>query len=315
MKILNHELRFPEGPVALADGSVLLVEVEAGVVSRVFADGRKVVVARPGGGPNGLAIGPDGAAYLCNNGGFDWHETPEGGLHPGLQPADFGGGRIERIDLRTGDVKVLYTASPNGPLRGPNDIVFDAAGGFWFSDMGKRRPREVDSGGVYYAKIDGSEIREVVFPMTTPNGVGLSPAGDRLYVAETSPGRLWAFQIDEPGRLRPDPTSLAPHGGTLLVGLPGYQMLDSLAVDAAGNVCVATLLNGGITVVSPDGSSVQHIPMPDRSTTNICFGGPDMRTAYVTLSHHGRLLVTPWSQPGLKLHWSDTVDPARVVGS
>ena len=64
MKTICEGLRFPEGPVALADGSVLLVEIEAGAVTRVFPDGRKVVVARPGGGPNGLAIGPDGAAYV-----------------------------------------------------------------------------------------------------------------------------------------------------------------------------------------------------------------------------------------------------------
>ena len=110
MKTICEGLRFPEGPVALADGSVLLVEIEAGALTRVFPDGRKVVVARPGGGPNGLAIGPDGAAYVCNNGGFEWHQAPEGGLMPGMQPANYSGGRIERIDLHTGEVRVLTPA-------------------------------------------------------------------------------------------------------------------------------------------------------------------------------------------------------------
>ena len=313
MKTICEGLRFPEGPVALADGSVLLVEIEAGALTRVFPDGRKVVVARPGGGPNGLAIGPDGAAYVCNNGGFEWHQAPEGGLMPGMQPANYSGGRIERIDLHTGEVRVLYTGTADGPLRGPNDIVFDTAGGFWFTDLGKRRPRDMDIGAVFYAKIDGSEIREMIRPMVTPNGIGLSPAGDKLYVAETGPGRVWAFDLSGPGEIVRR-TGAMPHGGTLLVGLAGLQMFDSLAVDGAGNVCVATLHNGGITVISPDGLSVEHVAMPDRFTTNICFGGADLKTAYITLSVTGRLVAIDWPRPGLKLNWSDRVDPAQVIG-
>jgi gluconolactonase len=105
-----------------------------------------------------------------------------------------------------------------------------------------------------------------------------------------------------------------PHGGTLLVGLAGLQMFDSLAVDGAGNVCVATLHNGGITVISPDGLSVEHVAMPDRFTTNICFGGADLTTAYITLSVTGRLVAVDWPRPGLKLNWSDRADPAQVMG-
>jgi gluconolactonase len=85
------------------------------------------------------------------------------------------------------------------------------------------------------------------------------------------------------------------------MGSAGYQRFDSLAVDAAGNICVATLINGGITVVSPDGGAVRHVPMPDRWTTNICFGGPDLRTAFLTLSSTGRLVACDWEEPGLAL--------------
>ncbi|MDO8704387.1 MAG: SMP-30/gluconolactonase/LRE family protein [Sulfuricaulis sp.] len=308
MKIVADGLGFPEGPVALADGSVLLVEIAAGQLSRVWPDGRRAVVARPGGGPNGAAIGPDGACYICNGGGFEWHHGEDGTVRPGLQPADYTGGRIERVDLATGEVTVLYTHSDRGPLKGPNDIVFDADGGFWFSDVGKRRPRDGDHGGVYYAKIDGSECREVIYPMTTPNGVGLSPDDRRLYVAETTTGRLWAFDVSAPGRISRSPDSLAAHGGTLVAGLPGYQLFDSLAVEANGNICVATLFNGGITVISPDGKSIEHVPLPDLFTTNICFGGPDLKTAYLTLSSTGRLAVLDWPRPGLRLHWSECAD-------
>jgi gluconolactonase len=301
LRLVARGLRFPEGPVAMADGSVLLVEIARGTLSRVFPDGRVEVVAELGGGPNGAALGPDGAAYVCNNGGLDWREDRHG-LRPMGQPGDYRGGRIERVDFESGEVRVLYDAGPNGPLKGPNDIVFDRAGGMWFTDLGKARARDMDRGGVYYASIDGSSIREVIYPLLTPNGIGLSPDESRLYVAETHAGRLWAFDLEAPGvvKRRRYPS---PNGGELVAGLPGFQLFDSLAVDAEGNVCVATLFNGGITVISPDGRRIEHVPMPDGYTTNICFGGAGLRTAYVTLSSSGRLVALEWPRPGLALNF------------
>ncbi|HUE39691.1 MAG TPA: SMP-30/gluconolactonase/LRE family protein, partial [Candidatus Binatia bacterium] len=118
-------LQFPEGPIAMPDGSVILVEIQRGTLSRVTPDGKIGVIAKTGGGPNGAAIGPDGKVYVCNNGGFEWHEI--GGLTvPGLQPKDYSGGRIERVDIDTGKVEVLYTECDGHRLCGPNDIVFDA---------------------------------------------------------------------------------------------------------------------------------------------------------------------------------------------
>jgi gluconolactonase len=292
-------LQFPEGPIAMPDGSVVLVEIRRGTLSRVTPDGRITVIADTRGGPNGAAVGPDGKVYVCNNGGFEWHEM--GGLTiPGEQPADYIGGRIQRIDPATGRVEDVYTQCDGHPLRGPNDIVFDETGGFWFTDHGKVRPRERDRTGVYYARPDASSIREVIFPLDAPNGIGLSPDQRRLYVAETYTGRVWAWDLEAPGTIASS-IGLAPNGATLLAGLPGYQLFDSLAVDGAGNVCVATLANGGITVISPDGSRVDHVPTPDPLTTNICFGGPDLRTAFITLSGTGKLVAMEWPRPGLRL--------------
>ncbi len=295
-------LQFPEGPIALPDGDVLLVEIRRGTLSRVRPDGRVTVVAQTGGGPNGAAIGPDGACYVCNNGGFDWIEMSGGRVRPAHQPKDYSGGRIERVDLESGRVDVVYTHGPNGPLRGPNDLVFDAHGGFWFTDLGKTRPRDLDYGAVYYAKADGSSIVEVVQPMLTPNGIGLSPDGTRLYVAETRAGRMWAWDIEAPGVLKRQPFP-SPWGGTLLHQSSAYRLFDSLAVDSAGNVCVATLMEGGITVVPPDGGPAGWVPMPDVYTTNLCFGGPELKTAYVTLSTTGRLVAIDWPRPGAPLNW------------
>ena len=292
-------LSFPEGPVAMADGSVVLVEIERQTVTRVHPDGRTEIVARPGGGPNGLALGPDGAFYVCNNGGFAWR-LEAGMLRPVAQASDYAGGRIERIDPATGAVSVLYDRCGAHPLRGPNDIVFDRHGGFYFSDLGKTRARDRDHGGLYYALADGSTIVEVAYPILTPNGVGLSPDGGAVYVAETETGRVWAFDLDAPGVARKAPFP-SPHGGRLVAGLPGYQRFDSLAVDAAGNICVATLITGAISVMSPQGAVLRQVMTGDPITTNICFGGKDRRTAFVTLSGRGELVAMDWPEPGLAL--------------
>ena len=299
MREITSGLGFPEGPIAMPDGSVILVEIRRGTLSRVRPDGRIEVIAETRGGPNGAAVGPDGAVYVCNNGGFEWHDL--GGLVvPGNQPKDYIGGRIQRVDLATGRVDDLYTECDGHPLRGPNDIVFDATGGFWFTDHGKIRERDRDRTGVFYARPDGSKIREVIFPLDAPNGIGLSPDGKRLYVAETFTGRVWAWDLTGPGEIAGG-AGFGPGGGSLLAGVAGYQLFDSLAVDSAGNVCVATLVNGGITVISPDGDRVEHVPTYDPITTNICFGGPDLRTAYVTCSGTGRLVAFEWPRPGLRL--------------
>jgi gluconolactonase len=206
------------------------------------------------------------------------------------------------VDLRTGDVTRLYDKSENGPLRGPNDLVFDRTGGFWFTDTGTGRHRDMDRGGIYYARPDGSSIREVVFPMLLANGIGLSPQEDLLYVAETITGRLWVFDLEGPGEIRRHPWP-SPNGGRLLANLPGYRLLDSLAVDVEGNIAVATLYDGGVTVFSARGDIVEKVPLPDRFVTNICFGGKDRRTAYVTLSQTGRLAAMDWKRAGLKLNF------------
>jgi gluconolactonase len=291
MRVLASGLRFPEGPVWLSDGSVALVEIARGTVTLVAPDGALRVLAEPGGGPNGLAVGPDGQFYVCNNGGFTWTEV-DGVLRPGLQPPDYSGGRIERVDPRSGAVTRLYDQCDGHALRGPNDIVFDRDGGFYFSDLGKLRPRDRDWGGVYYARADGSFIVEVAYFLLTPNGVGLSPDGRTLYVAETETARLWAFDLEQPGVARRQKTAL--HGGRFVCGLGGFQRFDSLAVDADGNICVATLVTGAVTVISPAGEVLRQVPFPDPHTTNICFGGADLATAYVTLSGTGELVELPW---------------------
>jgi len=284
----------------MADGSVILVEIARGTLTRVW-NGKSEVIATLGGGPNGAALGPDGAMYVCNNGGFEWYDV-DGILYPGRAAADYTTGRIERVDLATGRFERIYDKFNGERLGGPNDIVFDRAGGFWFTDLGKRFARQRDHSSLFYAKPDGSHLVRRVHPVVSFNGVGLSPDEKIVYCNDTDSGKLWAFDIAAPGELAPAPR--IGQRGKVIGSLPGQQLLDSLAVEANGNVCSATLLNGGITVFAADGSSHEHIPLPDPLTTNICFGGTDMCDAYITLSGTGKLIKARWPRPGLKLNFS-----------
>jgi gluconolactonase len=294
-------LAFPEGPIALQDGAVLVVEIAGGRLTRISPSGEKQTIAELGGGPNGAAIGPDGKCYVCNNGGFSWHKDETGYLRPTGRAGDYKTGRIEQVDLGSGAVKVLYDNCDGLPLKGPNDLVFDRSGGFWFTDLGKTYGRLMDRGAVYYARTDGSLIKEAIFPVLTPNGVGLSPDGRTLYVAETETSRLWSFAIIGEGEVEKAPWP-SPNGGKLVHGLPGYQRFDSMAVEANGDICVATLVRGGISVFSPSGELAEFHQAPEAYCTNICFGGERMRTAFITLSGAGRLIAVDWPRPGLALN-------------
>ena len=293
VELVTEGLAFPEGPVVMPDGSVIVTEIMSGHLVRVDADGTKLVVADTGGGPNGAAIGPDGALYVCNNGGIG--SGPRG--TPGIQ----------RVDVNTGVATYLYTESGGRTLVAPNDLVFDTSGGFYFSDL--------RGDAIHYAAIDGSSVRPVLTRVPRPNGVGLSPTGDVLYWAQTESRQVMRRRITGPGAILASAgcSVNAVFGGgtpdrwTLVVGMPGCQEFDSLAVDSGGSVCVGTLIDGGITEVAPegglDGVTRWELPGPlyDAMVTNIAFGGPDMTTAYLTCSANGRLVRCTWHRPGLRL--------------
>jgi gluconolactonase len=201
LEIVATGLVFPEGPVALDDGSVLVVEIGGCSLARVRADGSVHRLAALEGGPNGAAMGPDGWVYVCNSGGWTHADvTLDDGrtLRRAVGQAPRAGW-IERVRLSDGCVQRLYDAFQSVPLQSPNDLIFDAQGGFYFTDHGKRSATHLGLGSVFYGHADGRPLRCVVPGLVTPNGVGLSPDGQTLYVAETLTRRLLAFDIVSPG--------------------------------------------------------------------------------------------------------------------
>lgn len=293
-------LTFPEGPVWMPDGTIFVTELGAGCVTRIGPDGAKSRLSDNGGSPNGLAIGLDGALWCANSGGWDFHEVMGLRIPVTELPAHHSGGRLERIDLTNGSVDAICREVDGNPLIGPNDLVVDVHGGIWFTDHGRNAGRVHHNGGVYYRSADGV-VTEVAYPIDSPNGIGLSPDGNALYVAETHTGRVFHWNVKGPGVLE-FANPLGGAGGMLLHGFEGMQLLDSLAVDADGNVVVATLVTGALSVIAPSGELLEQWALGDPMVTNVCFGGAGLRTAYATCSGTGRLVSFDYPRGGLKLN-------------
>jgi gluconolactonase len=210
-------LGYPESPIALSDGSLLVVDIKAGSLLRYRLGAGGDYRADPpidlrdptgklGSGPNGAAIGPDGCVYVCNDGGKQFLEIPMN--HNGVKytlsvtgdaASNYAGGYIQRVHLGTGEVEIWCAPDsvgdpvadcsgvkyPKQNLSSPDDIIFDSSGGFWFTDWGNSKGRSREITGIYYVAAGSRTPVEMIPFRSAPNGIVLSPHGDRLYVAET----------------------------------------------------------------------------------------------------------------------------------
>jgi gluconolactonase len=306
VRIVATGLKAPESPKPLPDGSVLVVEMARGTLTRILPDGTLKVVADLGGTPNGVAMGPDGAAFVCNSGGLIFKPVGDLMVFSGNKPD--AAGLIQKVDLKTGKFDTLYSDADNQKLQGPNDAVFDGGGGFWFTAARMPHPSGSDRGAVYWATADGKTIRRVAW-VTGCNGIALSPDGNTLYVIGA--GKVHAFAVTGAGELAKGADNEASE--RVLFDSAGAFGMDSMCADAGGNLVIGALQKGDvaslpregfIAVVSSQGALVDKVAMPDRFVTNIGFGGPDFSTAYATLTTTGRLAAVRWPRPGLKLNAS-----------
>ncbi len=272
-------LRFPEGPAFDRDGRLYVVELGAGQISRIDLDGHCEVFAKPGGGPNGSQFGPDGRLYVANNGGFRGEER----------------GRIEVIEP-DGTVETLLDEVDGEPLHRPNDLGFDPDGNFYFTDpIWPERDQTAAAsapGHIVFCDTLGRAHR-IHTGLLFPNGIAVAPSGDRLIVCETGTGKLHAFEIIAPG-------SVGPPRVFCDLGARGEP--DGFAFDDQGNLLVCGHGTGRIHVFSPEGGrATDHLVFEDAAVTNVCFGGPDRSTLFVTESGLGRVVSREWQRPGMIL--------------
>jgi gluconolactonase len=291
-KLLAHGLRFTEAPVAMPDGSVFFVEIPAGHIDRVKADGTFEVFLQANDGPNGLSIGPDGALYVAragNRSGPPVNPPPTGPEHHGS---------IARVDIATRDMKILYTQCEGKDLGRCDDLTFDEWGDMWVTDLG--------ANCLYNARADGSAIKVAAGGLTQANGIGLSPDRRTIYVALTRARQLVAFTITGRGTLAMDGDKVRAR---ILATVPGDDLhFDSLCVEADGSVLVCNV-GQGLCRFAPDGTLIEQINFDNYWPINLVFGGADLKTLYVVGypagqkpgMQDGQLISLRWPRPGLKL--------------
>lgn len=295
--VLATGLQAPEGPKALQDGSVLVCEMARGTLSRVHPDGAIGVVAELGGSPNGVAISTEGAAYVVNNGGMKFSRRGEL-LIPDPPALHRSGGSVQRVDLKSGEVTVLYSGQ-SSPIRAPNDIAIDRWGDLWFTDPGVEATDGRPAGALFWARPDGGELRQVS-RLAGPNGIAFAPDHRTLYVAQTAQQTVVAYEVTGPGAVARNADGAARTRVVAQLSTP-KSYFDSMAVEADGTLIVGTLFQGCLSLFRPDGQLRDQLYFPEQFVTNLAFGGVNFRTAYVTLTTSGRLVQVHWPRPGLRL--------------
>lgn len=217
---------------------------------------------------NGLTVGPDGFIYAC----------------------EFGRGQISRLSP-TGDVQVYSAEFENCPFKSPNDLTFDEAGNLYFTDPHSYDPQKPD-GAVYKISADTRETIPVITGLAFPNGIAFTPDGRYLYVCESARHRILRFPVISPGEFG---------ARQILIQLPGGDP-DGIAFDRKGNLYVAHFGGGTVYVIGSDSRILQTIPTPGNRPTNLEFGGPLLRTLYLTEVETKSLYRMPVRIPGHRLN-------------
>lgn len=273
LRVVAEGLRFPEGPTLMDDGSIAVAEMQGESVSIVPTDGTTRVLGDCGGGPNGTALGSDGAVYVANNGGLSagakgyWHA-----------PREFDG-CVQRIDP-SGEVTTVSPPLPGPAPHRPNDICFGPDGTLYVTDSANwENLKEIRAGSVVALGPDGA-VKQALEVPAMPNGMAFAPDGRTMYLAQSLTRRILAVDVAGDGTLG-EPRSLLK----LPAGMP-----DGLTVAADGTLWVCGSVGNTISSFSPDGELLQTIETGEGTQpTNCCIGTDG--ALYVTFSVPGQLVA------------------------
>jgi gluconolactonase len=255
---------FTEGPTVDRDGNVYFSEIMSQRIMKLSPDGVLSTYREHSNNANGLVIDPEGRLIACEGADFTWNKVFVKG-----QP------RVTRTDLRTGAMEVLADNYQGMPFKGPNDVTYDGKGRLYFTDTQGSAVYRIDAPGKIARLLEAPDVER-------PNGILVSPDDKVLYVADSAPvGRgvrlLRAYDLLADGSIR---------NKRVLYDFGMVRGIDGMSVDVEGNIygAAGSLRDGklGIHVISPSGMLLRIIPIPEEPITNDTFGGPDMKTLYVT---------------------------------
>jgi len=257
---------FTEGPTVDRDGNVYFTDTVPNRIMRLSTGGKLSVFRENSNGANGLVFDLQGRLVACEGS----RSNP----------------RVTRTDIKTGKVEVLVDSYEGKPLWAPNDVTIDSKGRLYFT--GRNGPMQ---GAVYRIDTSGKLSRILASPdVDMPNGITISPDDKTLYMVEANGQErgarmIRAYDLSEQGtvsRMR------------VFVNFYPGRSADGIAIDSQGNVYAAAGLHQrrgthetldtqcGVHVFSPAGKKIDFIPIPEDTLTNVAFGGPDLKTLYVT---------------------------------
>jgi len=235
--------KFTEGPAADAKGNVYFTDIPNERIHRWSVEGKMTTFMEKSGGANGLYFDTDGALLAC-----------QGSAR-----------KLVSIDAKA-KVAVLADAYGGKGFNRPNDLWLDPKGGIYFSDpMYGRGTKAQDGEHVYYLKPDRKTVIRVIDDMVRPNGMIGTPDGRVLYVTDHGGKKTFRYTVKADGTLT-DKKLFAPIGS------------DGMTIDAAGNVYMT---ESAVVVCSAAGKEIARIAVP-RRPSNVCFGGKDGRTLFIT---------------------------------
>ncbi|MCB1095540.1 MAG: SMP-30/gluconolactonase/LRE family protein [Verrucomicrobiae bacterium] len=267
LRVLADVFDFTEGPAADADGNVYFTDQPNDRILVWSVDQSLLTFMKPAGRSNGLYFDQDGKLIACAD------EKNE----------------LWRIDVKTKEREILVANFDTRLLNGPNDAWVTPTGGIYFTDpfykrgYWKRGDREQDGQHVYYLAKGVKEPIRVTDDLFQPNGIIGTPDGKTLYVADIQDSKTYRFDIrEEDGKLVNKKLHF-PLGS------------DGMTLDSAGNLY---LTGKGVTVVSPEGAKIEHIPVPESWTANVTFGGKDRKSLFITAMDS--LYVLPMKVAGTK---------------